>query len=501
MQRKFLFVLAGLAYVVIFNLNCTKIDTTQLGGEILPAVDNVYTFADTLFIDASREPLDEDSIKINLSEPHLLGNINNDPIFGKTKADIFVQLKPSFFPFYFGNPSDTINPFFNPKTHFDSAFICLSYSGFYGDSSKPQHFKVYQLDEGTTNFSDTISHSLNFQPDRPLTNLIGEATIYQPDLKNYVYLKTSKKDSITRQIRIKLNSSFLNAIQLGDTVSNSSFNFFNSDSIFKKAYRGFAIVADGTNSANGLFYINLTDSATRLEVHYVAGYANKLDTTFSSFKLSNGNFFNVTASASANYVRRDTSASEFPRSPDPTALYIQSSPSGSAVRLKVPGLSGMTNRIIHRAEIIVEQIAGSTGNDVFSAPQYLYLDLIDSGKTRKYKPIYYDLNNTQSYDPDNFISFFPTQGIDQNYFGGFKRVMEDGLGIRAYYNFNVTRYVQSLVTKGGINYNFRLFAPYNIYYYGLKLPYKNNLAYGRVKIGNGNNAKYRLRMRIIYSKI
>jgi hypothetical protein len=161
----------------------------------------------------------------------------------------------------------------------------------------------------------------------------------------------------------------------------------------------------------------------------------------------------------------------------------------------------MTNRIIHRAEIIVEQIAGSTGNDVFSAPQYLYLDLIDSGNTRKYKPIYYDLNNTQSYDPDNFISFFPTQGIDQNYFGGFKRVMEDGLGIRAYYNFNVTRYVQSLVTKGGINYNFRLFAPYNIYYYGLKLPYKNNLAYGRVKIGNGNNAKYRLRMRIIYSKI
>jgi len=500
-QRKFLFLLAGLACVIIFNWNCTKIDTTQLGGDILPAVDNVYTFADTLLIDASREPLDEDTIKIERSEPHILGNINNDPIFGKTKADIFVQLKPTFFPFYFGNFGDTINPFFNSKTHFDSAFICLSYSAFFGDTSKAQHFKVYQLDEGTTNFYDTTSHYLNFQPDRPMNKLIGEATIYQPDLKNYVYLKTSKKDSITRQIRIKLNSSFLSSIQLGDTISNSSFNFFRNDSSFKKAYKGFAIVADGANSANGLFYINLDDSATRLEVHYVAGNANKLDTAFSSFRLSNGSFFNVSSSASANYVLRDTSSSEFPRSPDPTALYIQSAPSGSAVRLKVPGLAGMTNRIIHRAEIIVEQIAGSTGNDVFSAPQYLYLDLIDSGNTRKYKPIYYDLNNTQSYDPDNFISFFPAQGIDQNYFGGFKRVMEDGAGIRSYYNFNVTRYVQSLLTKGGINYNFRLFAPYNIRYYGMKLTYKNNLAYGRVKIGNGSNAKYRLRMRIVYSKL
>lgn len=501
MQRKFLFLLAGLACVIIFNWNCTKIDTTQLGGDILPAVDNVYTFADTLLIDASREPLDEDTIKIERSEPHILGNINNDPIFGKTKADIFVQLKPTFFPFYFGNFGDTINPFFNSKTHFDSAFICLSYSAFFGDTSKAQHFKVYQLDEGTTNFYDTTSHYLNFQPDRPMNKLIGEATIYQPDLKNYVYLKTSKKDSITRQIRIKLNSSFLSSIQLGDTISNSSFNFFRNDSSFKKAYKGFAIVADGANSANGLFYINLDDSATRLEVHYVAGNANKLDTAFSSFRLSNGSFFNVSSSASANYVLRDTSSSEFPRSPDPTALYIQSAPSGSAVRLKVPGLAGMTNRIIHRAEIIVEQIAGSTGNDVFSAPQYLYLDLIDSGNTRKYKPIYYDLNNTQSYDPDNFISFFPAQGIDQNYFGGFKRVMQDGAGIRSYYNFNVTRYVQSLLTKGGINYNFRLFAPYNIRYYGMKLTYKNNLAYGRVKIGNGSNAKYRLRMRIVYSKL
>ena len=79
--------------------------------------------------------------------------------------------------------------------------------------------------------------------------------------------------------------------------------------------------------------------------------------------------------------------------------------------------------------------------------------------------------------------------------------MTDGLGTRSFYNFNLTRYVQNLVTKGGISYNFRLYAPYNLYYYGYRLAYKNNLANGRVKIGNGSNAKYRLRIRIVYSKL
>ena len=501
MQRKYLCLLAGLACVVLFNWDCTKIDTTELGGDLLPAVDNVLTFADTLLIDASREQLDDDTFRINRSEPHILGNVNNDPIFGKTKADIFVQLKPAFFPFYFGKAGDTINPSINAKTHYDSAFLCLSYTGFYGDSTKSQHFKVYQLDEGTANFPDSIFHLLNFQPDRPLTNLIGEATIFQPNLKNNIYLNTSKKDSITRQIRIKLSSAFLTSLVSNDSLLNSASNFFRSDSVFKMAYKGFAIVADGPSSANGLFYINLGDFSTRIEVYYVASNANKLDTAFTSLSMSTGTSIKVTPSANANYIVRDTSTSQFPTALDPTALYIQSAPNGSAVQLKIPRLSSLTNRIIHRAEIIVEQIPGSVGDDVLSAPQYLYLDLIDTGSLKKYKPLYYDLNTAQAYDPDNIISFFPSQGIDQNYYGGFKRTMTDGLGTRSFYNFNLTRYVQNLVTKGGISYNFRLYAPYNLYYYGYRLAYKNNLANGRVKIGNGSNAKYRLRMRIVYSKL
>jgi hypothetical protein len=150
-----------------------------IGSDLIPAIDNVTTFADTFLIEAGREN-NIDSTKLSRSELHVLGNINNDPVFGKTKADIFVQLKPASYPYYFGNPNDTINPAKNTNTHFDSAFLCLSYTAFYGDTTRAQHFKVYQLDEMTDNFTDTISHRLDFQPDKPYTNnFLGEATVLQ----------------------------------------------------------------------------------------------------------------------------------------------------------------------------------------------------------------------------------------------------------------------------------------------------------------------------------
>ncbi|MEO6730279.1 MAG: DUF4270 family protein [Ferruginibacter sp.] len=499
MQRKFLCFIAGLACICFFNWGCSKIDSTVLGADLIPAVDNVLTFADTLFVDATREQI-VDTTRLSRSETHVLGSINNDPIFGKTKANIFVQLKPVFFPYYFGNSKDTINPGLNAATHFDSVFLCLSYTGFYGDTSKPQHIKVYQLDENTSNLVDTATHLLSFQPNRPyLGNLLGETTVFPPSLNNYTFLKTSKKDSVTRQIRIKLSSAFLASLVSRDSAKDKPNNIFYSDSLFKNKYKGFAVVAEGGNDANGLFYISLTNVATRLEVYYVATNT-KLDTAFSAFPLSTGTLANVTPSANANSLIRDTSSSQFPNAVDPTALYIQSAP-GSAINLNIPALATLSNRIIHRAEIFVEQIPGTPGNDVLSAPAYLYLDLIDTGSTKKYKPLYFDLSPNEFYNPDNSASFFPSAGVDQNYYGGFLRTTTDASGTRSFYTFNLTRYVQNMVTKHTTNYKFRVFAPYNLTYYGYQLAYKNNLAFGRVKIGNGSNAKYRLRMRIVYSKI
>lgn len=491
--------MAGLACVSLFYWGCTKIDSTVLGEDLI-TIDNVYTFDTTLSIDAVREKI-IDTSRAGVSDIHVLGNINNDPIFGKTKADIFVQLKPAFFPFYFGNASDTINPALNAKTHFDSVFLCLSYTGFYGDTTKPQHLKVYQLDENTGNFIDSFAHLFNFQPDRPyLGNFLGEATVSEPDLKNYTFLNTSLKDSVTGQIRIKLSNTFLAALISGDSALDKPNHFFYNDSLFNEKLKGFAIVSEGNNDANGLFYISLTAANTRLEVHYVSANANILDTSFTAFPLSVGISTALTRSASANYIKRDTSSSEFPTHPEDTSLYIQSTP-GSAIRLNIPGLAGLSNRIIHRAEIILDQLPGSPGDDVLTAPAYLYLDLLDTSSANQYKPVYYDLSPNDFYDPDNSAAFFPASGIDNVYYGGYLRTLIDASGTRSYYTFNLTRYIQNLVTRGGTNYKFRVYAPTKLNYYGLNLQYKNNLAFGRVKIDNGTKSKYRVRLHIIYSKI
>jgi len=118
--------------LVIFGLNCTKLDTTNLGGDVLPDVDNVNTF-DTILNVNSTQGFFGDSSVIGKYDDHVLGRITNDPLFGQTTANVYMQLKPLFFPYYFGNPGDTL-------VGLDSIVLCLKYKGFWGDSTQLRGF-------------------------------------------------------------------------------------------------------------------------------------------------------------------------------------------------------------------------------------------------------------------------------------------------------------------------------------------------------------------------
>ena len=198
-------------------------------------------------------------------------------------------------------------------------------------------------------------------------------------------------------------------------------------------------------------------------------------------------------------------------------LYLQTTP-GTFANLRIPQLEDtsskfykdtLMNSVINRAEIEIQQIPDPNYDNVFNAPNYMYLDLVDS-VANKWKPIYYDLNPSSSYDPDfktGGIPYFPSYGaVDFTYFGGYIRKRVDIAGTQSYYNINITRYVQKLITQPGKNYELRLFPAHSFSYpqYGsVLIPYPNTIAYGSVKVGGGNNpnAKYRMRMRIIYTKI
>lgn len=498
MQKRILpLAITAITFFSIFGWNCTKLDTTSIGSDLL-VVDNVNTF-DTILNINSTQGFFNDSTYISKYDDYTVGSISNDPLFGTTQASIFMQLKPPFYPYYFGGYKDTL-------VAYDSVVLCLKYKGFWGDSLLPVNLKVYEVNDAQFRDSAYKENTTAYQP--TIGNFLTQANIDVRTLGNYVKFNNGR-DSVIYQIRIKLPNAWGQALYNRDSTKNGGANnAFYKDSIYRRFYNGLAVVGGG--GGNGLIYIGLADTATKIEMHFKRKNGGKIDSVYSSLRLNpsiDPNQFNAPVSNTSNYIKRNRGG--FPVSNQPagtTEHYIQTAP-GTYVNLKIPGLAGLSNRIIHRAEIIIEQIPSDPVLDEkLSVPNFLYLDLKDSGTVDKWKPIYYDLNTTKLYDPDfkSAIPYWPGD-IDYQYFGGYRGTKTGPFGNQIkYYSFNISRYVQHVVTKQLPVYDMRVYAPFNINYAQhsvVFIPYGNNIAYGRVKIGSGTNPNYRLRLRIVYSKI
>lgn len=480
--------------IALFAWGCTKLDTTNLGTDLIPDVDNVNTFADTLDIVTTQgvfSGLYQDSTKLSLTEEYAIGKVN-DPLMGATDAKLFLHYKPPFYPYYIGKlANDTI-------VAADSVVLCLSYKAFWGDSTQPVQLQVYEVSQEARGEWDSITtyRTINYAPyyETPISD---PKTIDIRTLSSFV--KVGKSDSINNQIRIKLSPSFAASLFSRDTSINKSFS---TDSLYRRFLNGFAVVA---NSGNSLMYVNLLEDATRLELHYKKRNAGILDTVYSNFYFNSGLQGEIIPRCPvANQITRTRNA--LPSGDQ--ELYLQTTP-GTFANLSIPGLSNLNNRIIHRAEIQVQQIPNPIYDQTYAQCSYLYIDLVDSG-ANKWKPIYHDLNPTSFYDPDFKTAgypYFPANGdVNINYFGGYlKKKFENG-ELQSYYNFNVTRYVQQIITKHTMNYTLRLFPAHSFMYpqySNVLIPYKNPIAYGSVRVGGGANPvpSYRMRMRIIYSNI
>lgn len=493
MQKRILFLITVLTSFYFIIGGCAKLDTTDIGSDLLPAVDNVNTFAAEYDITTTQGFFNPDTAVITRADDHVLGKINNDPLFGTTTANVYAQFKPSFYPFYWGNAGDTI-------VGFDSVVLCLSYKGYWGDSLVPLSLQVREVNSGGLWDSlNILSRPVNYTPNSGTT--IGNALVDLTKVGNYV-VYSNKKDSARNHIRIKLSSSFANSLFARDSLPAGN-NTFRTDSAFRVFQKGIAVIANG--SGNCLLYTNLTDSMSRLEVHYRKKNGGAVDTSFTSLRMISSATSNNIASITVNNIIRNRTGAEI-ASANPNYIYLQTSP-GTYANLHIPALDTLSNRIVHRAEIIMDQVPDNPYLDsAFTSPDFLYLDLVDSTtSTPKWKPVYFDLNYNAGYDPDfKTANFFPSGGIDYFTFGGFVRFKSDGLGSRRFYNFNITRHVQQRLTKHTPNYTFRLFAPYSFKYpqhFESDIPGNNKIAKGRVRLGSGTNANYRMRLRIIYSNI
>jgi hypothetical protein len=219
--------------ISLISLNCTKLDTTDIGGDQLPAVDNVNTFADTLDIISTQESYFSDSTYIGKYDDYAVGGINNDPLFGTTNASIFMQLKPAFYPFFFGNAGDTIRGI--SGVGIDSIILCLKYKGFWGDSTLPITLQVREVQDGV--FQDSVLKENKTNVTFTTGTVLGSSTVNPLTIGNYIKYNYGR-DSINNQIRIPItNLAWVNALFGRDSIkANAGTNAFYSDSAYRRLY-------------------------------------------------------------------------------------------------------------------------------------------------------------------------------------------------------------------------------------------------------------------------
>lgn len=488
MKHKYLALTLGAIFTsIILLISCKKInESTSLGGDLIPPVDNINTFDTTLEVQAFNDTftLLTDTMRYSSGYTNFLGQINSDPFFGKTDAKIFLELKPPSYPYAFANKPDSL--------HIDSVVLVMSFVETYGDTLAPQTVNVYEIPQ-SSDFGDT-SYTLR-KSDYPKGALLGSRTIDPRTLNDSVKVF---EDTTANQLRIRLDDSFGQRL-----LSYDSSGAYSTDSAFRTFFKGFALESV---SGDAIMGFDLTGTNTKLAIYYRYD-KNKVmnaDTVVAYFPFSG----NTAGSASANFIKRDYAGTPLEASVGGAApddlVYIQTSP-GSFATIKIPGLAGMNNSIVHRAELIMEQVYDMK-DTIFPAPN-LYLDAYDPGAAA-FRTIPYDVLLDASGNA-NLSAFGVSPFVNSK--------DPAGNSIRSW-RFNLTRYVQHVVNDTEPVYDLRLFAPVyvNELYrpgpagtesklltqtIGVPLSVNDAAGKGRVRLGGGNHSTQKMKLRIVYSKI
>lgn len=491
-----------LVFTIVFITACTKIITTDIGGDLIPPIDGVNT--KEMFLKVVSKNWKDTIVKVGIGTPNTLGVVN-DPLFGKTEASINVELKPNAFPVTFPVGKDSL--------FIDSVVMVLSYSGAWGDTSKHLGLRVYEIQSP--------------EPD-PNTDILRSDTTYATDYtkplrgneltENYVaadidITKLNDVDTIRRfndvttsQIRIRLNKSYGEKLLKNfDTTASGAYH---NDSLFERTFKGYQIVPSESNAGNALLRINLLDTAkTKLAIYYnyikrdTAGglrdTAVRYFTTNSSTSIGTG---------SSNYIKRERSTEIQNFIPtninvNDSLLYIDANP-GIYTRILIDSLPLLTNRIIHRAELVMEQVPGDPINDGYFTVPNLFLTPYNTDSMRRFALPYDVVTSGGAVVNQLTYGCIPVKKIDP--------ITQQTIYA---YAFDITRYAQGVITRHEEAFPLILYAPSNDFIYATKTSLYNNIytgsssgplnapAIGRVRLGGGNNTHHKMRLRIVYSDI
>jgi hypothetical protein len=457
-----------LVFAVLF-FSCTKIVTTDIGTGLIPPVDGVIT-KDTV-LQITTKNAGYDSTSVGISDNHVLGYVN-DAVFGTTTASLNFQVAPPYADFSWGIDKSNVV--------LDSVVLCFAYRGVWGDTTQPLRVHVYTMDPEVVFANDSsYKNTRTFEKGPEISEFSSGTTIYPTTLDDIDTTEGFYKEVTTNQIRIRLSKTFGQQI-----VDLDSANAFINDSTFYDYLRGLIVEPETTGHA--LLQVNLTDTTTHLSFYYHS--KDLTDTLTRRFAP------NDLTSASSNTILRNYQGTQIPSyiaSTDSTddQIFMQTTP-GTYANINISAVLGLPNVIIHRAEILMYQIPDG---DNYLTPPNLFL--------AAYKP-----DSIYSFAIPNDVTFYGTTISNLTQFGVYPR-LNSNTGAY-YYSFDVSRYVQGIITRSDTLFNLRLTAPYNQYIYTdqtytyavpIAAPSLNTVGIGRIRLGGGNNPQYKMRLHIVYS--
>jgi hypothetical protein len=482
---------AALFSILILTVlaSCTKIESTDIGSGLIPPIDNVNTFEVNLNT-ITENLLDTGSAFPLASDNLALGRINNDPLFGKTTGIVNFEVRPPYFPFAFLGKKANLQ--------LDSMVLVLSYRGVWGDSTKAQTLNVHEIKQSNQLSLDSIySTKKEFGHEN---TVLGSVTVDPRNLDDSV---KSYHELAKNQLRIKITDAAFQqrVFKTFDTSGTTAHNgAYDSLRHYRNNFAGLAVVPDtvGNTTSNSLLLVNLADTNSKFAIYYRYRMPDSThdDTSVVYFRGGLGYSNTIIRNYTGAQLNTYTAAGA------DSLIYLQTKPSGTFgsqgapyAKIKIPGLDTLSNKIIHRAELIVEQVPDNTTlDDYFGAPN-LFLSAYGSDSSRRF------------ILPGGDVEF-TTSGVSNiSSFGSlpFKRS-----GV-INYNFNVTRYVQGIATRKNRNYDLILSAPFDEYIlisenFNTSIPISssgifNQVAIGRLRVGGGSHSARRMRLRIIYTKI
>lgn len=394
-----LFVMAVLVWSA-----CTR--TSPFGADLLDDQLGDYEYTDTLTLRCTIEREDTliTSDRISTATYFLLGELN-DPIFGKTNADLYALFQP-------GVPTAL-----EASVRYDSIVLFMRYgsAGMYGDSLQPQTLRVFRVDEGTGISPTAFYYSNNSLP--ATTTELGSVTNFlpKPTAQDSLFSATARG----AYIRIKLDDDFGRELMAYDSATLAD------DSTFYSKLRGIKITSSSNGAMPGLIMpINLNDqNFSRVRLYYTRN--DSVHNTFDYFfqgsnKLSHfdHDYGNTLAGQAIGQEANDL-------------LFVQGA-QGLKVKIEIPYVDQLENIAVNKADLVLtinDMLANDLPGLLRPSGQLVLSRALADTAYDLTSDVYNSINNTGAYTD----------------FGGAPNKESAGSSIVTRYHHNLSDYLQELV--------------------------------------------------------